>query len=130
MGIGLRIKEDFDDPSKRMSHAVRFSSSACHGEKLKSGGVMSRGRTAIALRGGAVVFVFAIGCGAGVGVVSQHETPVSAVADGALPVVPVGGGGCIIGLNCGCVHNCPNQHRHPAPATVHPSDAPAGPGGG
>jgi hypothetical protein len=91
---------------------------------------MRKGRTVIALRSGAAVFVLAVGCGAGVGVVSQHETPLSVVADGALPVVPAGGGGCIIGLNCGCVHNCSPPHRPPAPATVRPSDPPAGPRGG
>jgi len=35
---------------------------------------------------------------------------------GALPVQPVGGGACIIGLNCGCIRNitCPKPHpSHP-----------------
>ncbi len=63
---------------------------------------------------------------------AQATTPSTQASDsttggGALPVVPVGGGGCIIGLNCGCVHNCPNQHRHPAPATVQPPDTPPAP---
>src|SRR5436305_12901689 len=52
----------------------------------------------------------------------------------ASPVAP-NGPSCIIGLNCGCVHNCgPAPQHHPAPATDHPPDgtpAPrAGPGGG
>lgn len=33
--------------------------------------------------------------------------------DGALPVQPTGGNGCIIGLNCGCLHNCHKSHPHP-----------------
>jgi len=52
---------------------------------------------------------------------------------GALPVVPVGGGACIIGLNCGCIRGitCPGTvHHPPAPANAHPPDAPAGPGPG
>jgi len=49
------------------------------------------------------------------------------------PVVPVGGGACIIGLNCGCIRGitCPGTvHHPPAPASEHPPDAPAGPGPG
>lgn len=56
--------------------------------------------------------------------------PAPPIARGALPVQPVGGGGCIIGLNCGCIRNvtCPHPHarrpavpdidtdQHPAPA--------------
>jgi hypothetical protein len=69
-------------------------------------------------------------------------TPAPAPGDragggGALPVVPVGGSGCIAGLNCGCIRyiTCPGTVRHrPAPATVNnrPPDAPgaADPGGG
>jgi hypothetical protein len=57
---------------------------------------------------------------------------------GALPVVPVGGSGCISGLNCGCIRyvTCPGtvRDRPPAPANIHPpnANAPAapGPGGG
>ncbi len=120
---------------------------------------MDKGRTVIALHRGAAVFVLAVGCGAGVGGVSQHETATSAVvaatadtwtsvvsgeapappndpggwAGGALPVVPVHGG-CIIGLNCGCIRGitCPGtvHHRHPAPGNIEPHDAPTGPKGG
>ncbi|MBI2696838.1 hypothetical protein [Mycobacterium nebraskense] len=32
---------------------------------------------------------------------------------GALPVQPAGGGGCIIGLNCGCTRNCHKPHPRP-----------------
>ncbi|WP_155763099.1 hypothetical protein [Mycobacterium colombiense] len=56
-------------------------------------------------------------------------TPAPPAQGGAVPVQPVGGGGgCIIGLNCGCIRNvtCPsprprrpsvdnNQHAAPAP---------------
>ncbi len=48
-----------------------------------------------------------------------------------MPVVPVGGGACIVGLNCGCIPRltCPTPHRRPAPVNDRPRDAPAGPGG-
>lgn len=32
---------------------------------------------------------------------------------GALPVHPAGGGGCIIGLNCGCTRNCHKPRPRP-----------------
>jgi hypothetical protein len=99
---------------------------------------MHIGRTAIAWQRGAAAFVISVGLGAGV--VSQHETPTPAVlasgetpADGTLPVIPDGGGACIIGLNCGCIRGitCPGTvHHRPAPATGHPHDAPSGPDGG
>ncbi|WP_156764184.1 hypothetical protein [Mycobacterium sp. E3247] len=46
---------------------------------------------------------------------------------GALPVQPVGGGGCIIGLNCGCTQHChpPPRPRPPAIAGDPQHDAPA-----
>ncbi len=99
---------------------------------------VTRYRVRLGLGATAIAFAFTAGFGdvAGVVLSSGAATPAPpphpsvTTGRGALPVVPVGGGGCIIGLNCGCVHNCPNQHRHPAPAIVHPSDAPAGPGGG
>ncbi len=33
--------------------------------------------------------------------------------DAAVPVQPTGGNGCIIGLNCGCLHNCHKSRPHP-----------------
>jgi hypothetical protein len=99
---------------------------------------VTRHRVRLGFGATAIAFAFTAGFGdvAGVVLSSGAATPAppphpsATTGGGALPVVPVGGGGCIIGLNCGCVHNCSNQHRHPAPATVHPSDAPAGPSGG
>ncbi len=118
---------------------------------------MNKGWNAIALHGGAAAFALALGYGAVTGVVSagnsltvagpaprelSSETPTPGPAPGdradgggALPVVPVGGSGCISGLNCGCIRyvTCPGtvRHHHPAPANDHPPDAPGpGPGGG
>ncbi|BBZ69497.1 hypothetical protein MPRS_05900 [Mycobacterium paraseoulense] len=59
-------------------------------------------------------------------------TPAPPTPGGALPVQPAGGGGCIIGLNCGCTRNCHKprprppdvagdpQHAAPAPAPQDP----------
>lgn len=45
---------------------------------------------------------------------------------GALPVRPAGGGGCIIGLNCGCTRNCHQPRPHPPnDAGQPPRSAPA-----
>lgn len=56
--------------------------------------------------------------------------PSPSAPGGALPVQPAGGGGCIIGLNCGCTRNCHKPHprppdvvgdpRHAAPAPPNP----------
>jgi hypothetical protein len=124
---------------------------------------MNKGRTAIALRGAVAVFVLMVGCGAAVGAQPSAPPPdmpaTSALSSeiplppgdpggltggGALPVVPAklaplpDPGGCIIGLNCGCIRGltCPGTvpHHHPAPDNGDPSGAPAvpgpGPGGG
>ncbi len=119
---------------------------------------MDKGTTAIALRGAAAMFVFAVGCGAAVGANRSAPTPdtpaTSALSGemhspsndpggltggGALPVVPARlaplpqPGGCIIGLDCGCIRGvtCPGTvHHRPAPPNDHASDAPAGPGPG
>jgi len=62
---------------------------------------------------------------------SSSATPAPAPG-GAIPVQPVGGGGCIIGLNCGCVHNCHTAHPHPPgvpgdPQHAAPAPAPQNP---
>lgn len=107
---------------------------------------MNKGWTAIALHGGAAAVALAAGFGAVTGVqtdtnatrVLSGETPAPspvpvdrADGGGALPVVPVGGSGCIAGLNCGCIRyiTCPGTVRHhkPAPAGDHPPDAPPAP---
>ncbi|ORB42980.1 hypothetical protein BST39_09600 [Mycobacterium paraseoulense] len=63
---------------------------------------------------------------------SSSVTPAPPTPGGALPVQPAGGGGCIIGLNCGCTRNCHKprprppdvagdpQHAAPAPAPQDP----------
>src|ERR1700730_8656909 len=110
---------------------------------------MRKGRTA--LRGGAAALALAALCGAvaepptrttATRVLSSETSapspPASGPGDGegaggALPVLPAHGG-CIIGLNCGCIRGitCPGTipHRRPAPANAQPHDPPAGPGGG
>jgi hypothetical protein len=133
--------------------AVRSCLSTRHVENLRLGAVMNQGRTAIALRGGVTVFVLVVGCGALPGVMSTSSasptptTTSSAVSreaaapsgdpggpsGGALPVAPAHGG-CIIGLNCGCIRGftCPGTilHHRPAPTNDRPHGAPGGPAGG
>src|ERR1700761_1326937 len=46
---------------------------------------------------------------------------------GALPVQPVGGGGCILGLNCGCTKNCHPPHTPPPSNAGAPQHAPPAP---
>ena len=116
--------------------------------------VMNAGRTAIALRAGAGMFVL-VGCGAFAGGVSQSGAPTPTTATSALSSEtqppphdsggPTGGGGalpvrpimgCYLGLNCGCIRGitCPGtipHHHHPAPTDGQPHDARGGaPGGG
>ncbi|OSC25408.1 hypothetical protein B8W69_19160 [Mycobacterium vulneris] len=58
-------------------------------------------------------------------------TPAPPAPGGAVPVQPVGGGGCIIGLNCGCIRKvtCPSPHpRRPSvDSNQHAAPAPANP---
>ncbi len=46
---------------------------------------------------------------------------------GAIAVQPVGGGACIIGLNCGCIphRTCPTPHARPGTAGGNQHNAPA-----
>lgn len=87
---------------------------------------MSTGKPSVplALCGGAVVFALAL-CGVGSPEgPSRSATPSSSVIPappspgdgGALPVKPAGGGGCVLGLNCGPIHPNPPPppHRHPS----------------
>lgn len=87
--------------------------------------------TRAALCGFVTAFVVAMGLsfgGAPATATPSVVTPAPPAPGGAVPVQPVGGGGCIIGLNCGCIRNvtCPaphprrpnadnNQHSAPAP---------------
>ena len=54
--------------------------------------------------------------------------PAPGTPGGAFPAVPAGGGGCYIGLNCGCIPRitCPTPHRRP-PAVAPGHDAAGGP---
>ena len=103
-----------------------------HGEPTL-GVVMENGITAIALRGCAAVFVVAIGCGVETAAQGGLSIPAAAAmaatsgqppADpqgpgGALPVVPVHGG-CIVGLNCGCIRGTTGPCSGP-PLLKHPA---------
>jgi hypothetical protein len=81
------------------------------------------GRSEVALRASAGLFVLMVGCGAALGGVEQNA-PTPGTSATLAPSSP-----CFIGLNCGCIHTCPNNvpQHHPAPDNDHPSDAPAGP---
>ena len=97
-----------------------------------------KGRAALAVCGAVAVLAFPVGYSADD---SQATTAAWSTATvmpappptpgdrggGALPVQPVGGGGCYIGLNCGCIPRitCPTPHRRPPPA-VGARDDPAG----
>lgn len=61
---------------------------------------------------------------------SEAPAPPSADGDGgALPVQPVGGGGCIIGMNCGCIphRTCPTPHPRPGSGGANQHNPPAPP---
>jgi hypothetical protein len=102
-------------------------------EESTLGVVLKKGITAIALRGYAAVFVVAIGCGVETAAQSGLSMPAAAAmaatsgqppADpqgpgGALPVVPVHGG-CIVGLNCGCIRGTTGPCSGP-PLLKHPA---------
>jgi hypothetical protein len=111
-------------------------------EEPTLGVVLKKGITAIALRGHAAVFVVALGCGVQTAAQGGLSIPAAAAmaaasgqahADpqgpggGALPVVPVHGG-CIIGLNCGCIRGTtgpcsgPPLLKHPAIHNSPPDD--------
>ena len=132
---------------------MSFRLYACHIENLQLGIVMNKGRTAIALRGAAAMFVLMVGCGGAVGAqrsAPTTDTPATSALSGEMPVppkdpgVPTDGGalpvvparlaplpepgGCIIGLNCGCIRGvtCVGTvpHHKPAPTAGQPQDAP------
>ncbi|OBF49499.1 hypothetical protein A5787_00690 [Mycobacterium sp. 852002-50816_SCH5313054-b] len=99
----------------------------------------NRKARAAAVCGGAVL-VFAFGFGtvgaqAGAGEPLNRATSSSSgVAPtgggdgaGAIRVQPVGGGACIIGLNCGCIphRTCPTPHARPGTGGANQHNAPA-----
>jgi hypothetical protein len=93
-------------------------------------------RTAIVLCGAVATLAFAVGYGPGEDppaassssvTVTPALPPAPGSPGGAFPAVPAGGGGCYIGLNCGCIPRitCPTPHRHP-PAVAPGHDATGG----
>ena len=99
-----------------------------------------KGRTTIALCGAAATLAFAVGYGPGEDpastssassssvTVTRAPPPAPGTLGDAFPAVPAGGGGCYIGLNCGCIPRitCPTPHRRP-PAVAPGHDAAGGP---
>jgi hypothetical protein len=104
---------------------------------------MTNGTARAAAVCGGAALVFAVGFGtvgaqAGAGApLSSAMSPSSSgsatgdAGGGAIPVQPVGGGACIVGLNCGCIphRTCPTPHAHPgnAGANQHNAAAPQNP---
>ncbi|MGZ4529137.1 MAG: hypothetical protein ACXVYA_05770 [Mycobacterium sp.] len=88
-------------------------------------------RTAAALGASGAALVLAFGWAAGDAAArtanttsSSSVTPAPPPAPGgALPVQPAGGGGCIIGLNCGCTRNCHKPHPRPPDVVGDPQHA-------
>ena len=141
---------------------IELCKPACFGCAHQASGAYSDfmtnvGRSEVALRACAGLFVVMVGCGAavvgaGASAPAPDKTATNAMSSeapappgnlggpsgsgGALPVVPVGGGGCIPGLNCGCIRGitCPGTypHHHPTVTNGQPNGAPAAPhpGGG
>ncbi|GAB1811031.1 hypothetical protein [Mycobacterium sp. MUNTM1] len=97
---------------------------------------MPKGTARAALRGCVTAVALAAGLLSGGGAPAATATPAVVTPTppapgGAVPVQPVGGGGCIIGLNCGCIRNvtCPSPHprrpsvdnsQHAAPTPPNP----------
>ncbi|MBV8785558.1 MAG: hypothetical protein JOZ00_02595 [Mycobacterium sp.] len=86
-------------------------------------------KAAGALCAGVAALVVAVGWSAGdtTATTAKSNTATSSsttpAPGGAVPVQPVGGGGCIIGLNCGCVHACHTQHPRPPDVAGDPQHA-------
>src|SRR5271156_3627635 len=149
---GVRIEIDGSDTLSRGSPRQRRSGNRSAAavwlmrtllRRITIDRVMNRrARMAAAWCGGAAVVALALGCGvdrAGASL-SSANNPSSTVlgapspttsggatggsgGGGALPVQPVGGGACIIGLNCGCIRAIPcpvtTPHHHPAATNDH-----------
>jgi hypothetical protein len=92
------------------------------------------GRTAAAVCGAAAL-VFAVGLGvagadepwSGATLPPTSVAPTAGDGGGAISVRPVGGGACIIGLNCGCIphRTCPTPHSRPGTAGAEQHNPPA-----
>ena len=99
-------------------------------------GIMTnRDKLVAALCGGAAALVLAVGESFGSAAAIAATAPMVSVPapkpppapGGALPVHPAGGGGCIIGLNCGCIphRTCPGSHARPGTVNDHQHPPPA-----
>lgn len=100
-----------------------------------------KARTAAVCGGAALVFAVGfgtVGAQAGAGEPPNGAmSPSSSVAangsdgGGAIPVQPVGGSPCIVGLSCGCIPRVTCPTRHPRPGTAgadqHNTPAPQNP---
>ncbi|BBY36930.1 hypothetical protein MMAN_10640 [Mycobacterium mantenii] len=64
-----------------------------------------------------------IAASSGVTPAPPAPTPAPPSPGGALPVQPAGGGGCVIGLNCGCTRNCHKPHPRPPDVVGDPQHA-------
>ncbi len=96
---------------------------------------MTNRKAAAVCGGAALLFAVAlgtVGAQAGTGeppnsAMSSSSESVAPGGGGAIPVQPVGGGACIIGLNCGCIphRTCPTPHPRPGTAGGNQHNAPA-----
>ncbi|MCV7092524.1 hypothetical protein [Mycobacterium interjectum] len=96
-----------------------------------------KARAAAVCSGAAVFFAVGLGLagvqgGAGEPLTSAPSSssgvaPTGGDGGGAITVQPVGGGACIIGLNCGCLprRTCPTPHPRPGTAGAEQHNAPA-----
>ncbi|UXA04508.1 hypothetical protein KXD96_15950 [Mycobacterium sp. SMC-2] len=76
-------------------------------------------RTVTAVSAWGVALVLALGWPAGDAAAASSSAPppqpVTATPGAGVPAQPLGGTGCIIGLNCGCMRNKPTACPKPRP---------------
>ncbi|OBG38868.1 hypothetical protein [Mycobacterium sp. E3198] len=90
-------------------------------------------RAAAVCGGAALLFAVGLGldgqAGASAPLSRAASSPSGPGSDGggAIPVQPVGGSPCIIGLNCGCIphRTCPTRHARPGTAGANQHNTPA-----
>ncbi|SPM27037.1 hypothetical protein [Mycobacterium terramassiliense] len=98
-----------------------------------------KARAAAVCGGAALIFAVTLGTvGAQAGAAEPRNSatssssgvaPTGGDGGGAITVQPVGGGACIIGLNCGCLprRTCPTPHPRQGTAGADQHNAPAPP---